>query len=117
VKIIGRLIKKTTEIGYRRVNRKLIGHQHQTLVLKELLNKAKDTDFGKQYSFGKWWLKKDIVVFFKSKSQFKTTRLFTTIGYNLPSKAETIAHGLERLNILRSLQGPQEVRVSAFQLV
>ncbi|NDB34073.1 MAG: GH3 auxin-responsive promoter [Flavobacteriia bacterium] len=67
MKIIGRLIKKTTELGYRRINRKLISHHHQTIVLTELINKAKNTDFGKQYNFSKWLRKKDVVRLFQEQ--------------------------------------------------
>ena len=61
MKIIGRLIKKTTELGYRRINRKLIGYQHQLQVLSNLVNKAKNTDFGKKYNFNNWLKKKGFV--------------------------------------------------------
>lgn len=51
MKIIGRLIKKTTEISYKRGNRKLPSYQHQLTTLNELLNKAKGTQFGLFHDF------------------------------------------------------------------
>ena len=67
MKIIGRLIKKTTEIGYRRINRKMLGHQHQELVLRNLLIKAKSTDFGNAHDFMKILKRKDFMAIFQEK--------------------------------------------------
>ena len=39
MKIIGKLLKKSTEIGYKRINRKNIDHQNQLTVLNSLLEK------------------------------------------------------------------------------
>lgn len=67
MKIIGRLIKKTTELGYRRINRKMLGHQHQEIVLRSLMVKAKNTDFGLFHSFSKILNRRDILGQFQDR--------------------------------------------------
>jgi len=51
MKIIGRLIKKTTELGYKRINRKQLSYQHQLNTLVDLLTKAQHTEFGFFHDF------------------------------------------------------------------
>lgn len=67
MKIIGRLIKKTTELGYRRINRKMVGHQHQEVVLKSLMTKAKQTDFGIFHRFDKLLSRRDVLSQFQEQ--------------------------------------------------
>lgn len=67
MKVIGRLIKKTTELGYRRINRKTIGHQHQEVVLKSLMLKAKNTDFGIFHNFHRILRRKDVLSQFQEQ--------------------------------------------------
>lgn len=49
--IIGKLIKKTAELSYKRIRRKGKDFEHQVATLNKLLEKAKDTRFGKKYGF------------------------------------------------------------------
>lgn len=51
MKIIGRLLKKTAEVGYKRNHNKGLGFEHQIHSLRYLLEKAKKTDFGKNHDF------------------------------------------------------------------
>lgn len=49
--IIGKLIKKATEISYKRNQNKAQDFENQVQTLTKLLEKAKNTRFGKQYEF------------------------------------------------------------------
>lgn len=51
MKIIGRLLKKTAEIGFKRNHNKGLSFDYQVKSLKFLLDKAKKTDFGKNHDF------------------------------------------------------------------
>ncbi|MFN5417511.1 MAG: GH3 auxin-responsive promoter family protein [Flavobacteriia bacterium] len=51
MKIIGRLLKKTAEIGFKRNYNKGLSFDYQVKSLKFLLEKAKKTDFGKNHDF------------------------------------------------------------------
>ena len=51
MKIIGRLLKKSSEISFRRINRKNIDYKNQLLVLCKLLNAAKQTQIGFYHNF------------------------------------------------------------------
>lgn len=66
MKIIGRLLKKSTELSYRRINRKHIDYKNQLLVLKKLLNAAKNTQFGLHHSFTNLLQKSDFVSQYQS---------------------------------------------------
>lgn len=66
MKIIGRLIKKSTELGYKRINRKEVSYQNQLSVLAGLILKAQDTEFGFYHAYRTLLKKKDLV------SQFQT---------------------------------------------
>ena len=66
MKIIGKLLKKSTEIGYKRINRKNIDHQNQLTVLRSLLEKAKQTEFGFFHDFSSFLGKGDTVEQFQS---------------------------------------------------
>jgi phenylacetate-coenzyme A ligase PaaK-like adenylate-forming protein len=63
--IIGKLIKKTTEISYRRNARKGIEYGHQLDSLRLLLDTAKNTKFGLYHSFHKFVAKPDMVSYFQ----------------------------------------------------
>jgi len=66
MKIIGRLLKKSTELSYRRINRKHIDYKNQLLVLKKLLFTAKNTQFGLYHSFTNLLQKSDFVSQYQS---------------------------------------------------
>ena len=51
MKIIGRLLKKSSEISYRRINRKNIDYRNQLIVLNKLLIAAKQTQIGFYHNF------------------------------------------------------------------
>lgn len=51
MQIVGRLIKKTAEIGYKRNLKKGLSFDHQVSALSKLLEKAKRTNFGKSHDF------------------------------------------------------------------
>ncbi|MCE3295675.1 MAG: hypothetical protein K0R65_1389 [Crocinitomicaceae bacterium] len=51
MKIIGRLLKKTAEIGFKRNHNKGLSFDYQIKSLAYLLDKAKKTDFGKNHDF------------------------------------------------------------------
>lgn len=61
MKIIGRLIKKTTELGYKRINRKQLSYQHQLNTLVGLLTKSQHTEFGFFHDFKTLLRSKDAV--------------------------------------------------------
>lgn len=63
--IIGKLIKKTTEISYRRNAKKGIEYGHQLESLRLLLETAKNTKFGLYYSFHDFVQKPDMVSYFQ----------------------------------------------------
>lgn len=52
MKIVGRLLKKTAEIGFKRNQNKGLSFDYQIKSLSFLLNKAKKTNFGKNHRFG-----------------------------------------------------------------
>ena len=66
MKIIGRLLKKSTELSYRRINRKHIDYKNQLLVLKKLQYTAKHTQFGLYHSFTNLLRKSDFVSQYQS---------------------------------------------------
>jgi phenylacetate-coenzyme A ligase PaaK-like adenylate-forming protein len=86
MKIIGRLIKKTTEIGFKRINRKQLSYQHQLNTLTELLSKAQHTEFGFFCDFKTLLKSKDSVSKFQSHipimdyEEFHTRWLHHTIA-------------------------------------
>jgi len=49
--LIGRLLKTTTALSYRKNAKKTLGYKHQVDVLKYLLGKAKATKFGLFHQF------------------------------------------------------------------
>ncbi|TNE55434.1 MAG: GH3 auxin-responsive promoter [Bacteroidetes bacterium] len=51
MKIVGRLLKKTAEIGYKRGQNKGLSFDYQVKALSNLLDTAKRTDFGKNHRF------------------------------------------------------------------
>lgn len=51
MKIIGRLLKKTAEIGFKRAQNKGLSFEYQIKSLSYLLDMAKRTDFGKNHRF------------------------------------------------------------------
>jgi phenylacetate-coenzyme A ligase PaaK-like adenylate-forming protein len=63
--IIGKLLKKTTEISYLRNARKGIEYRHQIESLRLLLETAKNTKFGLYHSFHKFVTKPDMVSYFQ----------------------------------------------------
>ena len=67
MKVIGRLIKKTTEIGFKRINRKQLSYQHQLRTLNELLTRAQNTEFGFFHDFKSSLRSIDSVSQFQSK--------------------------------------------------
>lgn len=67
MKIIGSLLKKTSEIGYKRINRKQLSYQNQLMVLNGLLKKAQNTEFGFFHDFKGLLSKKDAVSQFQNQ--------------------------------------------------
>jgi phenylacetate-coenzyme A ligase PaaK-like adenylate-forming protein len=65
--IIGKLLKKTTEISYRRNASKGVEYRHQLESLRVLLETAKNTKFGLYHSFHEFVHKSDSVSFFQNK--------------------------------------------------
>lgn len=63
--IIGKLIKKTTEISYRRNAKKGVEYGHQLESLHTLLETAKNTKFGLYHSFHEFVQKPDMVSYFQ----------------------------------------------------
>ena len=49
--LIGRLLKTTTALSYRKNARKTLGYKHQLEVLSYLLSKSKSTKFGISHEF------------------------------------------------------------------
>ena len=66
MKIIGRLIKKTTEIGFKRINRKQLSYKNQLSTLTELLSKAQNTELGFFHDFKSMLKSKDVVSKFQA---------------------------------------------------
>jgi hypothetical protein len=63
--IIGKLLKKTTEISYHRNARKGLEYGHQIESLRLLLETAKNSKFGLYHSFHKFVSKPDMVSYFQ----------------------------------------------------
>lgn len=74
--IIGKLIKKTTEISYRRNARKGVEYRHQLESLRFLLESAKNTKFGLYYSFHNFVSKPDMVSSFQKNVPISSYELF-----------------------------------------
>lgn len=51
MQIVGRIIKKTTQLGYKRNLKKGLSFDHQIDTLFKLIDKAKKTNFGKSHGF------------------------------------------------------------------
>ena len=66
MKIIGRLLKKSTELSFKRINRRHVDYKNQLLVLRKLLNTAKHTQFGFYHSFTNLLQKSDLVSQYQS---------------------------------------------------
>lgn len=66
MKIIGKLLKKTTEIGYKRINRKQLSYQNQLNVLSDLLHRAQNTTIGFYHDFKSIASKNDVVTQFQN---------------------------------------------------
>lgn len=65
--IIGKLIKKSTEISYKRSQNKSKEYYHQVITLVKLLERAKNTKFGRTYHFKSALIDDETVDFFQSK--------------------------------------------------
>jgi hypothetical protein len=65
--IIGKLIKKTNEISYKRSLNKGKQYYHQVIKLVKLLEKSKNTKFGKQYQYKNILLEDEVVEAFQAK--------------------------------------------------
>lgn len=65
--IIGKLIKKTTAISYKRSLRKSKEYYHQVVTLVKLLDRAKNTKLGKKYRFKEILFDDELVDEFQSK--------------------------------------------------
>ena len=65
--IIGKLIKKTTAISYKRSLKKSKEFYHQVVTLVKLLDRAKNTKFGKRYQFKDILFDDEVVESFQSK--------------------------------------------------
>ena len=66
MKIIGRLLKKSTAISYKRINRRHIDYKNQLFVLRRLLQMAKHTKFGFYHNFNEIIEQSDIVSNYQS---------------------------------------------------
>ena len=66
MKIIGRLLKKSTAISYKRINRRHIDYKNQLIVLRRLLDMAKHTKFGFYHTFSEIIGQSDIVSNYQS---------------------------------------------------
>lgn len=66
MKVIGRLIKKTTEIGFKRINRKQLSYRNQLDVLIALIKKAQNTEFGFFHGFKNLVISRDVVSKFQN---------------------------------------------------
>ena len=66
MKIIGRLLKKSTAISHKRINRRHIDYKNQLFVLRRLLQMAKHTKFGFYHNFNEIIEQSDIVSNYQS---------------------------------------------------
>jgi hypothetical protein len=66
--IIGKLIKKTAEISFRRTFRKGRGFEQQVQTLQKLIDRAKNTQFGKEYEFKKCLASPNLIESFQAKT-------------------------------------------------
>ena len=66
MKIIGRILKKSTDISYKRINRRHIDYKNQLIVLRRLLDMAKHTKFGFYHTFSEIIGQSDIVSNYQS---------------------------------------------------
>jgi len=76
--IVGRLIKKTTAISYKRNARKGVEYKHQLEALKLLLESAKNTKFGFVHSFHEILKKVDAVTYFQKNVPLTDYETFYT---------------------------------------
>ena len=67
MKIVGRLLKKTAEIGFKRTQFKGMSFDYQLKSLNYLLDTAKKTDFGKNHDFGSLLKSKNMVSDFQQE--------------------------------------------------
>ncbi len=74
--IIGKLIKKTTEISYRRNAKKGVEYNHQLESLRSLLESAKNTRFGLFHSFHEFLNKPDSVSYYQKNVPITNYEMF-----------------------------------------
>lgn len=67
MKIIGRLLKKTAEIGFKRNHNKGLSFNYQLKSLHYLINKAKKTNFGKNHRFTELLENQDLIASFQQE--------------------------------------------------
>lgn len=67
MKVIGRLIKKTTGIGFKRINRKQLSYRNQLDVLLSIIKKAQNTEFGFFHGFKSLIGTRDVVSRFQNE--------------------------------------------------
>jgi len=78
VKIIGKLIKKTAALGYKRIHKKRINAHHQTTVLWDLMSTAKNTQFGVYHRFSEKLKRKELVRQFQEEVPIQDYEAFHT---------------------------------------
>jgi hypothetical protein len=74
--VIGKLIKKTTEISYRRNAKKGVEYNHQLESLRSLLESAKNTRFGLFHSFHEFINKPDSVSYYQKNVPITNYEMF-----------------------------------------
>lgn len=85
MKIIGRLLKKTAEIGYKRTANKGLDFEYQAESLRYLLDRSKKTNFGKNHRFAEILQQEDFISAYQAEvpiveyEEFYQTWLHRTI--------------------------------------
>ena len=87
MKVIGRLIKKTTEIGFKRINRKQLSYRNQLDVLMALLKKAQNTELGFYHGFKNLLVNRDVVSKFQDEVPIMDYEEFHSRWLQSPKRA------------------------------
>ena len=116
MKFVGRLVKQTAKLEYKRSLKKNLSFDFQKDTLDNLLKISKRTLLGKKYEFSTIISQTNSIPLFQEKVPILTYDEFYDVWLKHTISGKKIFLGLEKQIILRFHLERQEVRASRFQL-